>query len=464
MAKKKARADAWKSSLQRKANLSLYPSLANAILIFANDLAWKDILAFDEFIGDIVSRKLPPWPKHSRPAKFKVGDWTDNDTANAAAWLDLNYDMYNVPVHIVGQALKVVAACRIVHPIREWLRTLTWDGVPRVNSWLCRIGGSADTAYVRAVAKNYLIGAVARVYKPGSQVDSMPVFEGKQGVRKTSMLQVLFSEQWFMSFSGTIGDKDSYQVLLRKWGVEFGELDALSKSQVSTIKRYITERTSRYRPSYGSKAQDFAKQCVFAGTTNRDDYLKDVTGNRRFWPVKVPGIKLPDGSIGVDLKLLAVEREQLWAEAVHRYKKGETWYFTEAELVKTATEEAQKRQESDIFEEPIAAWLFDETVCKSKPGVKKETFAERRARRGVTTHQVAANALKLDVSQLQRNHEMRIADVLRTLGWEGEREYSGGLTTRVFRPISSTRTRLKLVSEPIADRGVRQTTGKKADP
>ena len=444
MAKIKTRSYAWKSSLQTKRNGDNYASLANAILVLANDPDWKGVLAFDEFIGDIVTCKLPPWPKHSRPAKFKIGDWTENDTANAAAWLDLNYNMYGIPTYIVGQALKVVAACKIVHPLRDWANTLKWDRKHRLDTWLCRIAGCEDTPYVRAIAKNYLIGAIARIYKPGAQVDSMPVFEGRQGVRKTSMLRTLFGEEWFMSFTGTIGDKDSYQVLLRKWGVEFDELDAMSRAQVSTIKKYITERTSRYRPSYGGKAQDFQRQCVFAGTTNRDDYLKDPTGARRFWPVVVPGVKLPDGSLGVDLKLLASEREQLWAEAIVRFKKGEEWHLVDLELVKAAAEQAKNRQESDIFEEPIARWLFDPARAKT------------RRRRGVTTFQIAKYALNLDVSQLKRNDAMHIADVLRTLGWEGERETQAGLTVRVFRPVSKTGVRLKLVGAPEGVQGVQE--------
>jgi putative DNA primase/helicase len=437
---------AWRGDLHYKKNGDAHPSLANAMLVFAHDPRWAGVLAYDEFVGDIVTRKLPPWPKHFRPAKFTIGDWTENDVTAAAAWLDTEYEMRGVSTRTAGQALKVISAKTIVHPVREYLSSLNWDGERRLDTWLCRIVGSEDTPYVRAVAKNFLIGAVARIYNPGAQVDSMPIFEGKQGVRKTSMLRILFSEDWFMSFSATIGDKDSYQVLLKKWGVEFGELDALSRAEVNRVKQYITERTSRYRPSYAAKASDFPRQCVFAGTTNKDQYLRDVTGGRRFWPVVVPGVKLPDGSVGIDLDSLTKERDQLWSEAVVRYKKGEAWHFTDVALVRAAETEAKHRQEADIWREPVAAWLTE-----------SEKGASRR-RRGVTTHEVFVGALGGLVADLKRSDEMRIADLLRGLGWESARETRAGCTTRVFRPTNEAA--LSLVLPPKSVRGV-QAKGRK---
>ena len=411
--------DGWKGNLTRTEKGKLQSSLGNAQIILTNDRSWNDVLAYNEFLGDIVTRKLPPWPKDLKPQGLKIGEWVDNDTARAAIWIERTYGVA-VKKTDVGMALRVVAERRKFHPIREWLDGLKWDRFRRCDNFLTKCAGADDTPYVRAVAKNFLIGAVARIYQPGAQVDSMPVFEGKQGVRKTSMLRSLFGEEWFMSTNIEIGEKDSYQVLQQKWCVEFGELDALSRAEVSRIKQYISERTSRYRPSYGSKAIDFPRQCVFAGTTNADTYLKDDTGARRFWPVVIPGVLLLDGSLGVDLVVLERMREQLWAEAVFRYKKKEEWHLKDPNLVIEAARQAEDRRQIHPWEYQVAEWL-------AEPG-------KGRKRKGVTTHEVLTGCLGLDPGKLGRADEMQMAAVLKACGLiKSPKVTYGGRQVRVYR-------------------------------
>jgi putative DNA primase/helicase len=422
--------DGWKSLLTRTAKGNIASTLGNAQLILTNDKAWEGVLSFDEFIGDIVTRKPPPWPKDLKPHKPRLGEWTDDDTLRAAVWIERTYGAA-INKKDVGGALRIVAARSTYHPVREWLEGLKWDRKVRLDTFLVRIAGAADSQYVREVAKNFLIGAVARIYRPGEQVDSMPVFEGKQGVRKTSMLRELFGEEWFMSTTIEIGNKDSYQVLLKKWCVEFGELDALGRAEVTRIKQFISERVSRYRPSYGSKAQDFLRQCVFAGTTNSDEYLKDDTGARRFWPVIIPGVLLLDGSLGVDLVVLGREREQLFAEAVVRFKKKEAWHITDPDLIKEAAAQAESRRQVDPWEVKVNAWLRE--------------AGKGRLRRGVTTHEVLVDALQLEPGKLSRTDEMRAASVLRTCGLTKSAKVSvEGRQVRVYRHACD----LHLVPDP----------------
>jgi putative DNA primase/helicase len=416
---------AWEHRIQRKKNGEPYGSLLNAQLALKHDPAWKDVLAFDEFIGDIVTRKLPPWPKDARPAQFKTGVWSDIDTSRAAIWLAAHYDI-RVDTRVVEQALYVVAYCNVVHPVREWLQSLKWDRTHRINLAFHRIAGSSDSQYAQEISKNFFIGAVARIMKPGCQLDSMPIFEGLQGTGKTSFFRTLFSEEWFLSTNIDITNKDAYQVLQRKWGVEMGELGILSRNQLEAVKQYVSTPVDTYRPSYARRSQDFPRQSVFAGTTNAEEYLKDGSGARRFWPLEVKGVKLPDGSFGVDLKLLASEREQLFAEALVRFKKGEAWHITDPKLRSDAALVAEEKRQRDPWEIIVARWI---RLKKTSEGGRLYIA------KGICTHDVLIRAFggRADKMKFTRGDEMRAAAALRALGYtETQQIVRWGTKVRVY--------------------------------
>lgn len=421
MAKKEV---AWEHRIQRKKNGEAYGSLHNVQLVLAHDKRWRKVLAFDEFIGDIITLKLPPWDKDVRPTHFKVGNWTDKDTSRVAVWLSRHHEI-NAATGVIEQALYVVADVFSRHPVRVWLQELKWDRTKRLDTMFIRLCGAPDTPYSREIAKNFLIGAIARIMEPGCQLDSMPILEGPQGAGKTSFFRNLFGLEWFLSSNIDITHKDGYQILQRKWCVEMGEMEALNNRQINDVKKYVSNPVDTYRPSYARRSQDFPRQSVFVGTTNDEHYLRDVTGARRFWPLEIQGVRLPDGSLGVDLVSLASEKLQLFAEAYVRYKKGEAWHITDPELKKEAAVVAEDKRQRDLWEVAIAQWIKRK---KGKP--EGRVFISR----GLCTFDVLTMCFDKNPSDLTKNDEMRCASALKALGYtKGEKVSRYGGRLHVYR-------------------------------
>jgi putative DNA primase/helicase len=218
---------------------------------------------------------------------------------------------------MIGQAMLTVARLTPSHPVRNYLNGLRWDGQHRIDSWLTRYMGVAQSHYSNAVGSKWLISAVARVMRPGSKVDTALVLEGKQGIGKSRALRILGGD-WFTDNLGDLREKDTLLQLAGKWIVELGELDAISRHESTQVKAFLSRQEDVYRVPFGRVSESFPRQCVFAGTTNSDTHLKDETGNRRWWPVRCQKI---------DLAALAQDRDQLWAEAFAMFKEGKNWYL-----------------------------------------------------------------------------------------------------------------------------------------
>lgn len=370
--------------------------VANVDLILTHDTRLSGVFAFDEFAGDVVPTREIDWPKSLRPSVKKPGIWTDADTITLGVYIAREYN-FAPSTATVAEGMLSVARRKTIHPVRDWLKSLKWDRKRRLDNWLVRLAGAENTPYVRAVGKSFLIGAVARVMQPGSQVDSMPVFEGKQGGGKTSMLRIL-GGQWFLETNIDIGSKDGYQALRDAWIVEFGELDSLTRAEISRVKQFVTTCIDKYRPSYGRATIAFPRQCVFAGTTNPMDYLKDDTGSRRFWPVLVGKVLL---------KELTAERDHLWAEAAYRYAHGEQWHLTDPEVLEAAAEAAEDRRQAHPWE-PIVALELDKRVRE---------FVRMEKDPAVSTGDVL-DWLDIEARLRTRSDEMQAATILRRFGWE----------------------------------------------
>jgi predicted P-loop ATPase len=207
----------------------------------------------------------------------------------AAAWMQR--ECIIVPKEIVGQAIQTVARDHGCHPIREFLEGLKWDGIGRIDDWLTLYLGADPSPYIRAVGARFLIGGVARIFQPGCKNDCCPVLEGPQGLYKSTALKIL-AEPWFTDEVADLGSKDSAIQVHGVWIVEIAELDAMTKSEVSKVKAFMSRAVDRFRPPYGKHVISAPRESVFAGTVNPGiKYLKDETGGRRFWPIKCGRIK-----------------------------------------------------------------------------------------------------------------------------------------------------------------------------
>lgn len=309
---------------------------ANVItaLTYAPELAGR--FRYDGFRTETQGHGMP-WDQ--RP---EWRDLSDNDVTELAVWLQTNG--INVKPLRVDAGLEAYARRHEHHPIREYLRSLKWDGVPRIGVWLTYYLGADDSEYVKAVGRCWLIGAVARVMRPGCKVDTALILEGLQGLGKSMAMAALCGQEWFADELSHLGSKDAAQDLRGKWIIELSELSAMTRGEVETVKAFMSRGVDHYRPSYGRRSIDVARQCVFVGSTNRDDYLQDETGNRRFWPVKVGAI---------DVAGLAKERDQLWAEAVAAYGRGEQWWLEKSQETLAQAEQLE-RVTVDPWEAPVA--------------------------------------------------------------------------------------------------------------
>jgi predicted P-loop ATPase len=292
-------------------------------------------------------------------------------------------------------------------PVRDYLDALRWDQTPRIDRWLHDYLGAHDHEIVSVFGAKFLIGAVARVYEPGCQMDNMLVFEGKQGAGKTTACAALFGRDYMISSIFDFKSKEASIALQGRWVAEVAELAALKKTDITDVKKFITETVDQYRPVHGKNTIDRPRRCVFIGTTNERQYLKDGTGNRRFWPV-------PCGEANV--AAIARDRDQLWAEAVKRYRQGEPWWLTDTEHITQAEAIQSDRSEQDPWGEVIDQWLDE---------------PENRGLDFLTSAYVLQNAIKMPKDRFHKADEMRIANHLAKRGWKHtkRRPYEGAKPT-----------------------------------
>lgn len=311
-------------------------------------------------------------------------EWTDNDDLRLTRQIQAEVYVPRMTVETVHSALRLTAHRQRKNELTEWLDSLAWDGTFRCERLLADGFGAHDKPYHAEVGRCFLLGMVARAYRPGCKVDTMPILEGAQGTGKSSALRILGGE-WFAECHESITTKDFYQVLKGAWLVEISEMHSFDRSEVERIKGIISCGVDRYRAPYGRNAEDHPRQSVFAGTTNRDDWQRDDTGARRFWAVRCGAI---------DAAWLAVHREQLFAEAVHRFRAGESWWSVPTV---EAAAEADERRPRDAWEDLLRTWLDDG--------------------RQYTMTQILSGCLDIPPARQDRVSQLRVGSALRALGW-----------------------------------------------
>ena len=327
----------WREKLKVTEKGALAQTIENAVIILRHDPQLKDCLAFNEMDHNIVSLKSLPW-REIRGAS----QWGDTDDAALRFYMERLYGMTGKDR--IFDAVNVVAQERSFHPVRDYLNGCEWDGVPRVDTLLIDYLGAEDNAYTRAVTRKTLAAAVARIYKPGCKFDYMLTLRGRQGLGKSALIAKL-GGPWFSDTFTTMQGKDAYEQVQGVWIMEVGELAGMRKAEAETIKLYISKQVDRFRPAYGRRLQEFPRQCVFIGTTNETQFLRDTTGNRRFWVVDTPNE--PTHDMWDELTTETIK--QVWAEAVEIYNAGEKLF-----LPKNLEKMAREVQESYEEENPRA--------------------------------------------------------------------------------------------------------------
>lgn len=370
-------------------------SLGNVMLVLEHAKGMRGVMGFDEHAQQAQVMRSPPW--HSKgPYPRQL---TDDDATRATQWLEDDYRM-SAGHDVVGRCLMTVAGDHRFDPLVGFLRGLKWDGEKRVDKWLTEYFGADDTPLVQALGRCWLISAVARAMRPGCQVDHVLVLEGAQGMKKSSALRAL-SEPWFTDELPEMGSKDASMLIGGSWIIELAELDALKKSEVTRVKAFVTRRVDKYRPPYGRHLVEVPRRCVFAASTNDDTYLRDPTGNRRFWPIRCRTARVDQ---------LRKVREQLWAEAVAAFDAGERWWLEERSLLDQVAEEQAQRLEVDPW----------------------EALSIRLRGRPYVTTQDVFDAVGLEKAKRSKSDEMRAAQVIRRIGYTRRRLERVG-TAREYR-------------------------------
>lgn len=328
----------WLKTLERHPKTGVISSTRNnALIILENDPNLKGKIVFNEFTHRPYILDDLPWEN----AK-KGQNWSDNDESALFHYLESVYGIDSPGK--VRDALGVIMKRHRYHPVREYLNGLEWDGIDRLDTLLIDYLGAEDCEYVRAVTRKALTAAVKRIYEPGAKFDYMLTLIGPQGVGKSYILNKLGGEWFSDSLTGVQG-KEAYEQLQGAWIIEMGELTATRRADNEAIKHFLTKRVDSYRVAYGRQVTDFPRQCIFVGTTNDYQFLKDRTGNRRFWPVEV---HVQEPKLNLWRELTKAEIDQVWAEAKERYHEGEKLYLTGS-----LEEEAKRRQELHREETPM---------------------------------------------------------------------------------------------------------------
>ena len=336
----------WLTKLETDRKGTYQATIDNVVLILENDPHLKRKIGLNEFSHSPVILGNLPWKKVKNA---QDGDtWQDSDDAALRHYIEAIYEI-SAPSKI-SDALAIVQEKHRFHPIRDYLDSLSWDGLPRLDTLLIDYLGAEDTSYVRTVTRKAFAAATARIYQPGIKFDYMTVLVGPQGIGKSLILKLL-GQRWFSDSLTTVQGKEAYEQLQGAWLVEMAELSATRKAEVESIKLFISKQEDIYRVAYGRRVSKFPRQCVFFGTTNDQEFLRDKTGNRRFWPVDV-GVEERKKSLWKDLNQFEID--QIWAEAVQIWRDGEPLY-----LEPDMEAEAMRKQEQHTEESSKAGLILE---------------------------------------------------------------------------------------------------------
>lgn len=391
-------ADAWAWDLDTTEKGKYRATLKNI------DLVLSKTITAPLFVKDLFANRVSygidaPWGG-------KLGEYLEDiDLTLARHWLANGDYSLEAPVNLMHDATALIAHRHRVHPVKDYLEKLVWDGKPRIGTWLkdyCK--AVAPEPYLTEVSRKFLCAMVKRVFEPGCQMDYILVLEGNQGAFKSSAARALAGDKWFMDNLPDLKDKDAMLNLQGKWLIELGELANIKRADYSQVKAYLSRRTDTVRPHYGRIQADVPRQSVFIGTVNEGQFLKDPTGNRRYWPVKV-GI--------CNAKKLSADRDQLFAEAVHVYKSGTEQLFLSSEANVLALELQDDKRVVDDSSEMKEA-LIEFIQSSKSDGFNWSDFKSAYLFEGID--------VPWSRWEKNRNRSQLAAEILHGLGFEHKKD------------------------------------------
>lgn len=393
-------------------------TISNVVIVLENDPNLKGRIALDEFSARGVVLGPLPWE-----ANKERRWWVDVDDAGFRRYMESYYGMKTKTD--LDDALLIVSAQNKINDVKRYLEGLTWDGAPRVETLLPDYLGAEDNIYTRAVMRKSLAAAVARAVVGGVKYDYMPIFTGPQGIGKSTFLAIL-GKDWFSDSLTTFSGKEAAELIQGTWINEVGELSAFSKQENQIIKQFLSKTHDIYRAAYGHRTEKYPRRCVFFGTSNDHEFLKDATGNRRIWPVDV-GLYPAKKSVWEQLPL---EVDQVWAEAYTYWQSGERLYLGgEAEALAEKAREAHMETTGKeglvqrFLEQPVPeGWeRMDLTQRKmylsGTMSLPEGTVLQQR--RQTCAMEIWVECFNGDPKYLKRRDSMEINNILMGLpGWE----------------------------------------------
>ena len=396
---------AWKAKLIREEGVGrLLAELHNVRMILTHDESWRGVIYLDDFAHSVMKAKPPPFEGG------QAGEWQDTDDSMSADWLASQCGILKLKSSLVAEAVQTVAKLAAKNPLVEHLNALKWDGKKRLDTWLKKyLHAGPYTAdmteadckqlddYLRVVGRKWLLGAVSRALRPGCKFDYVLVLEGQQGLGKSTAFSIIGGD-WTMDTPFALGDKEGMETIRGMWVVEIAELDSFNKADSATAKSFFSRTKDRFRLPYAKRSSNFKRTCVFGATTNENEYFRDPTGNRRYWPVRCD-------RKGYDKAKLAEVRGQLLAEAVAAVVKGEQIWPSAAEE-RIVRQQQRQREIPDPWVGKIAKFLSDQMVVITPD-------------HPITRERILSECLKVETSRMdERGMATRIGKAMHKLGWE----------------------------------------------
>lgn len=385
----------------------------NIDLIFENDPGIKGLFALNEFSNKPYLKRSAPWRKvkHEEPVK-------NVDFSGLRNYIEKAYGISGKEK--VQDSLNLELNRNAWHPIRDYLNGLVWDQTERLETLFIEYFGALDTRYAREAARKTLCGAVARVFRPGCKFDLMPVLVGEEGIYKSTFWRRL-GKQWFSDTFFKVDGKEALEQIQGSWIIEMAELAGMRKAEAESVKHFLTKQRDDFRPAYGHVREEYLRQCIFVGTTNHREFLKDPTGNRRFLPILTDAERVTKS---VDTDLVGEEVNQIWAEAVYLFMQGEPLYLPEEVRQEARTVQAD-HMEVDERAGLVASFLemplpedWDKRSSFERSAYFNEGNYSGSPREEVTVAEVWVECLDKKREDMSRYNTKELNDMLKGLGWK----------------------------------------------